>query len=79
MARAAGEGSSVALLSRRVICLVSTRWNLARRFVCLGAGRAGAAIPVSLLRLLAFLFEAAERPAKGLDLRRTSGQGKGAV
>ena len=78
VARAAGVGSSVVPLSRRV-SRRATRWNLAKRFGCLGAGRAGAAILVSLSRALEFLFEAEERPAKGLDSWRASDQVKGAV
>ena len=79
VARAVGVGSSVVPLSRRVIYRESTRWNLARRFGCLEAGRAGAAVLVSLSRALEFLFEAEERPGKGLDSRRASDQVKGAV
>lgn len=57
-----------------MICRELSWWNSARRFGCLGAGVAGAAILVSLSEVLAFLFEVEDQPAKELDSWRASSQ-----
>ena len=61
-------------LSRQVIRRESSRRNLARRFGCLIARRAGAVILVSLSRGLEFLFEAEERPAWGFTTSRATSE-----
>ena len=57
-----------------MICRELSLWNSARRFGCLAAGVAGAAILVSLSQVLEFLFEVEEQPAKELNSRRASSQ-----
>ena len=69
VARAVGVGSTGAPLSHQVISQELTRWNLVKQFGCLVAGRAGAAIRVSLSQALEFLFDTKERSAKELDSR----------